>query len=458
MSEVCFYQNDSIISYKKLHYDIVTTREQVKRTQCNNVMLFHTDSYQFSVLFFALILENKHILLPPNQQQGTLDNLAKFCDATAGEISLFDKDKIEINVLDNNTINNQASERDFRLQELKGKITFFTSGSTGQPKAISKQFQQLTKELETLKSEFFSLLSQVNIFVSTVSHQHIYGLLFKILLPLSLKKTIISTTFEYPEHINTELAKLAYQEQSTLPQKILLISSPAHLKRLVIDNVLTDNSSNFIGTISSGGLLARNVSRMYKQQMDKSPIEVYGSTETGGIAWRDHQNEIETPWQVFSGIRYTVNKTNNLLEIESPLIKDKHYLTDDIVQAVSDKTFLLKGRADRTVKLEEKRINLDHIETHLLKHQDVLDVKIFVKETKKQFTQRTILCAVVVLNKDTHESVKTHGKLEINKQLNGFLLKEFERICLPKKWRYLTKFPYNSQGKLVLSELESLFD
>jgi len=64
----------------------------------------------------------------------------------------------------------------------------------------------------------------------------------------------------------------------------------------------------------------------------------------------------------------------------------------------------------------------------------------------------------VVLTPSGQQYLQDNGKLAVNNALKQHLLSDIERICLPKKWRYLTEFPYNSQGKLVLNDLEKLFD
>ena len=71
--------------------------------------------------------------------------------------------------------------------------------------------------------------------------------------------------------------------------------------------------------------------------------------------------------------------------------------------------------------------------------------------------RKTLSCALVIDEKATLV-MQTQGKRALNERLKQHLLTEFERICLPKKWRYLDKFPYNTQGKLVLKDLERLFD
>src|SRR5690606_20980028 len=63
-------------------------------------------------------------------------------------------------------------------------LEMFTSGSTGEPVAIPKCLRQLEQEVSGLANtlEWGPLSRRV---VGTVSHQHMYGLMFRVLIPLA---------------------------------------------------------------------------------------------------------------------------------------------------------------------------------------------------------------------------------------------------------------------------------
>lgn len=85
-------------------------------------------------------------------------------------------------------------------------------------------------------------------------------------------------------------AMLYYAEQlAALPQdkRYLFISSPAFLKRL--DTQLTPPPVAML--ISAGGMLAwQSVCETWRW-LAVWPDEIYGSTETGVLAWRHRQEE-----------------------------------------------------------------------------------------------------------------------------------------------------------------------
>ena len=97
-------------------------------------------------------------------------------------------------------------------------LVLFTSGSTGEPAAIRKSLRQLDAEVDALESVFGPMIDADAVVHGTVSHQHIYGLLFRILWPLSSGHSFAP-------------ARIAYNEQLTTlgPGPVVLIASPAHL-------------------------------------------------------------------------------------------------------------------------------------------------------------------------------------------------------------------------------------
>lgn len=470
MTNIAFITQNTFISIECFYSDIAQVRNDVKRSPYQNILLFDLDTYRFTVQLLALLLEDRHVLLPPNAQTGTVKQLSSSCDATMGTITVEDKSVVSRCLVESDkAITNNVyaatndeyfySSRETLFAQLKGQLTFFTSGSTGKPKAIVKHVAQLISEIDILAATFSEQLQQSSCVVSTVSHQHIYGLLFKVLLPLREGIAVANKTFEYPEHITTFFDEVSSHTNDLIkkPLKGLLISSPAHLKRLVLDNVLIPIKTTVSATFSSGGPLSFETSQCFTQQMQQAPIEVFGSTETGGIAWRCGQLDKKSPWVLFPTLSYKPIGPAGQLAISSPYIVEHEYLTDDLIQPIDANSFYLLGRVDRTIKLEEKRINLAHVERCLLAHLWVSEIRILVLPLSV-INNREVLAAVVELTPLAFDELEQQGKAAINNALKQQLLTEFERISLPKKWRYVKALPYNAQGKTALNELERLFD
>jgi len=412
------------------------------------VVLYHSDSVEFFIRLMALAQTPIDIILPPNAQPQTLAKMrelsAFFCGehsaASEGGFSYIDE------ALDDTSSSSLAEQRNDDIywpnDKISGRLIFFTSGSSGPAKAIYKTWTAINRELNTLEQTFMARFTTDSPrFVAMVSHQHIYGLLFKVLWPARFGHCWHGPMFHYPEH-------LAQYIDSQAPNNWVLIASPAQYSRLVQDNVLGGKRSNLTLLFSSGGPLEDSDATHLYQQFERAIIQVYGSTETGGIAYRQVSTSGAVPWQPFPGV--ALQRHNGQLTLKSPLL-DEPMRLDDKVQLLSNGEFMLLGRADRTVKVAEKRVNLVGMEARLIAHPWVKHAAIMQLSTGR-------LGALVVLTREGLPQFEQCPRKHISQTLKVHLGQEFEAVCLPRKWRYLQSLPYNSQGKLVPSELESYFD
>ncbi|WKD26120.1 AMP-binding protein [Pseudoalteromonas sp. KG3] len=407
-------------------------------------LLFDADSYRFSVLFFALLVAKKSVILPQNGQPEQLAQCLEYADEFTGDTDLLPTKVLFSHDLTCNSL--QALDIDEH-----SIIRFFTSGSTGAPKAIDKTFKQLVQEIQVLEAQFGANLNS-SLFVATVSHQHIYGLLFKLLWPLYSGYDVCLQSFEYPEHL------LHFIDNSTAQAGkagFTLISSPAYYHRLVQDNVLAPVKNKFRGCFSSGGPLQAIAAKLLTEQLAMSPIEVLGSTETGGIAWR--QQSHSSSWQAFKPIKIKLDDTQHLI-ISSPYVVEANwYRTDDRAQLLESGQFTLLGRADRIVKIEEKRCSLDEISQRIIEHSWVDECYVLLLESQQQH-KRNEIAAVLVLTPAGEIAVTELGKFKFSQTLKSHLKAFFEPLVIPRKFRYLPALPYNRQGKLEKAQLEKMFD
>jgi 3-hydroxymyristoyl/3-hydroxydecanoyl-(acyl carrier protein) dehydratase len=115
--------------------------------------------------------------------------------------------------------------------------------------------------------------------------------------------------------------------------------------------------------------------------------------------------------------------------------------------------FVLCGRVDRIVKIEEKRISLDRIEYRLMQSPLVREARVLVRSG-----DRDRVAAFVVLSDHGREASASMGKQAMNHLLREHLAEAVERIALPRSWRYLDTLPVNAQGKTTHAELSALLD
>ncbi len=387
-------------------------------------ILFHEEPIEFLIRLLALLVCNKKILLPANKQPETLKQIDLLCGQKA---QLYPEQLTSENIEPSTTNNIPVS----LALPLDAELTLFTSGSSEKPKPVTKALQNLLNEIEQLESLWGTSFETV---VATVSHQHLYGLLFRLLWPFFTGKPFSNYQIKYPEQL------------LELESKTALVTSPAILSRLDENMPYTQFSEVF----SSGGPLAFADAELVEGLLKVRPMEVYGSTETGGIGYR-RQFNVTTPWQLLPEVEI-VQKQQDCSTVQSPFIFETRLQLDDRIELKGNRQFQLLGRKDRIIKLEEKRVSLEQMELYLQNTVWVSSVKCLLLSNK-----RMTLAAVIVLSPEGQEELMKLGKNGLVKMLKAKLLELFELVVIPKKWRFIDTMPSNSMNKVMTSELKELF-
>jgi len=324
-------------------------------------------------------------------------------------------------------------------------LELFTSGSTGIRKRIPKTFAQLTNELAMLHRQWGGKLQSAPHF-ATVSHLHIYGLLFRLLWPLCGGDIFLDRSGLYWEEILGQLPAGA----------AAIISSPAHLIHLPQVARQYRHDWRNIAIFSSGGPLGRETALHIAEVCGQAPIEVLGSTETGGIAFRQQTRSLDWPWHPFPGV--TIRVQNGLLKVRSPFLpKPTAWLrTGDRAELVGEQRFRLRGRADQIVKLSEKRLSLTAMESKLSQHEAVEAARMILLPPQSHM-ERSHLAAVVVLTRQGRRLLEEVGTFSLIGTLRDHLMHDFEPVILPRLWRFPEALPYNTQRKVAVEDLLALF-
>jgi len=462
-SHVTGWRGDNAVTHVQFTRETDGWRQLLLRRPGTRFALFLQDTIAFAAALFGAWQAGKTIYLPSDTLADTCKALAQEVDGFIGEFdaALQPVQSPEPAAMDQANVH--------APQPLDGEapaLVVYTSGSTGAAQAIPKKLSQLSTEVATLEALFGARASSADI-VSTVSHQHIYGLLFKVLWPLAAGRAIHARSAFFPE----DLAAI-------VPQRPwLLLSSPAHLKRLP-DSQVRPDVTQLQAIFSSGGPLLPDAATATLQLLGHRPIEIYGSSETGGIAWRQpRQQELagtarDDSWLPMPQVEVRLNKEHDCLEVRSPHLPDDQWLRmADRVEFNSGqypaRGFYLRGRADRIVKLEEKRISLDQIERLLLASPLAAEVRVLVHQESPSSSsssspsspsRRERIAAFVVPTGAGRALLEQQGKLALNTQLRAVLADSIESVALPRLWRYLDALPANTQGKTTVAALTALLE
>jgi len=320
------------------------------------------------------------------------------------------------------------------------RLALYTSGSTGEPKRVDKTLAQLDRELENLHALWGRSLDGAAL-LATVPHHHIYGLLFRLLWPLAAGR---------PADEATSADAVELRAAARRHGKHVIVSTPAQLDRFPGLLALAEWQRPEI-IFSSGGPLSAATAARYREAFGAAPIEVFGSTETGGVAWRQRDGgREEDAWTPFSGIAVSLAEDGALV-LDSAYLPSRGWRMDDAATLLADGRFLLRGRLDRVVKIEGKRLSLPELEQRLEAHAWVARACAVALPAPQR------LGVVVVPTPEGAAALRRLGARALGDALRHHLAPALDPTLLPKRFRYVDALPVSERGKVSAQALAQLF-
>lgn len=299
---------------------------------------------------------------------------------------------------------------------------YFTSGSTGFPTAALKTQNNIDKEIEDLTK----LLKNYKIkkVIVTVPFIHIYGSLFGLFYPLHNNIDIILKEHFLPNDL-----------LNLIDDYSLVVTTPLYIKALNTINSKKDlNKAIFVS--STAQLLAKDA-KEFQNKFNSNIIQIFGSTETGGIAYKYNNDEL---WKALPSVKINID-IENKLKVKSSYVSNVLYekefkrtngeiQTFDYIELYDNK-FKLIGRSSQILKIAGKRYSTIQIENILEKVEGINKA------------------LVLVNNSDSLRGEILDITIESNKEL---LVKDIQKIL--KKELSNLKFSINLKivEKLKISE------
>lgn len=425
-------------TWKDFLVDSAKLRAFISEKKSEDWILHCEDYWYFLCAFVALLQCKKRILLTQNISENFIAEIKK-----PGVEFLTDQnvpDAVSIPELVRNSP--EPDEKFIRelpvLNSEETCILMFTSGSTGKPKAVPQRMKEFEEDNAFVISKWGEEFISRKL-VTTVSQHHIYGFLFGVSLPFTLGVPFRRKRIEFPEEFET-----------LSDEKYMIIATPAFLKRTVEIEEKLSLKNPWIFT--SGGACSAELAEKTEKLFGFCPLEVYGSTETSGIAYRQ-QSKDGPKFTPFANARLWLGD-DGCLRVVSPYIKNPEgFATADLAEFFDDGRFVLKGRSDSIVKIEEKRISLTEVENRILQTGLVADVKVVALQNDV----RQYLAAAIVLNPEGRRKFAGTEKYLVNRYFHDFLMQYFENVVLPKKWRFVEELPVDVQGKKHKDEIVAMF-
>ncbi len=414
-------------------------------------LVYLEDSYAFAVSILAVAHSGGVAVLPPNGQPGTLQRLGELADGFLVE------DSGRLGSVVGLVIDQPLRATDLPVANLGSLdstapfVEFFTSGTSGGNKRLPKRLCHLDDEVGVLEGVFGGEIGDAWV-VSTVSHQHIYGSLFAVLWPLVAGRPFSTRPYLHGSEVVGRLVE----------QPSVLVSSPVQLKAMADSEVLAEVSPAAI--FSSGAPLDERTACAVASVAGVAVSEIFGSTETGGVGWRRRPDGGEVSWRPFPGVAIDrdgegrLAVTSRFVSVgEVDQVCDdgpSRFAMGDLVEIDAEGGFSLKGRADRVVKIGSKRLSLPDMESELARHPWVTEAALVV--SRRGLESR--VSAAVVLSEDGRARLSEDGRGEAGKALAKALSPYFDRVLLPRAWRFVDRLPRTGQGKLPDAAVRALFD
>lgn len=425
--------------------------------------LFSENTELFATWFFALLAARKEVFLPPHAKAGILAPLAAACPTLVSDAAVPACVPRVLSPFPQEL----PPAPNVRFEPLVGRsVTFFTSGSTAEPKPIRKAFETLAAEVDfhARHADFAEFSGKTApafppLFVASVRVNRMLGMLWHLLLPLALGASIDADFIGIPEEFAAKLRAAPHGN-------VFLTTSPTFLEKTLEAAEFCAFPPRACRRIcTSGGVLRAPVAAGIERIFGVSPFEIFGSTETGGIASRRRAES--DFWSVFPPVRLEVaTETENAesagtrVRVFSPFcVADGFLLSDALAPAAGEfaafpRRFALRGRTDRLVKIAENRISLPEIEARFESHA-------FVSRTHALAPEGVPvrLGALIVPSATGRNFLKTAGtKRAFVAQIRADLEPLFESGAFPKKIRVINAIPTDAQGKIVRAEVSEFFE
>lgn len=292
------------------------------------------------------------------------------------------------------------------------QLTFRTSGSTGAAKSCTHALDMLHAEI-SVWAAMFETRTHI---VSLVPPQHLFGFVFTVVLAQALKRPVQDMRF----------ASAATLKRALQKPGALLVAAPVSWQFLArsIPAFPAD-----VHGVSSAALMPAELATQLKEQGLAALLDVYGSSETGGIGFRCAP---DTPYSLLPHwMLETSGDDASLINLKT----GAETALMDVVSPGPENTFALHKRRDGAVQVGGVNVFPDYVARVVTGFPDVAQCAV------RYCAERARLKAFVV----PHNRADDHSTLEQRlRQLCAQHLNTPER---PSAFMFGQALPVNALGK-----------
>lgn len=262
-------------------------------------------------------------------------------------------------------------------------LHFHSSGTTGSSKIIRHNKTFLEREIRFLAHYF----REVQTIIPFVPSYTIYGFLFTIWLPEKLSAKVC-----YP----------SATDWKNLSPNSLVVGTPFHWHWLL--SLLPEQELPFLGVSSGAPLSPSLFSKLLQKGIRLT--EIYGATETAGVAFRQQPQEsfgLFPYWQLLAE-----GADSRIADLDTG---DVYSLMDKVMRS-EEGGIAIMGRKDNQVNIAGVLVNTEHIAAIINKMPNVAHCQV----SAKSMNQELFIQAFIQLHTDT-DAARTQLQKQIDQQL-----------------------------------------
>lgn len=419
---VLAWENGQAITYRHFLSDVAALADLLPEK--STVINLADDRYRFLVGFAAALVRGQTTLLPPSRAPGALGQLAR--DYATSYCLVDDVEEVEplpSYQIPRSRWNATCTAKVPQIPIDHPAVVAFTSGSTGSPHPHSKTWGSLVTVARSTGSRLGLKASHPMTIVTTVPHQHMYGLETSIMLPIQHGMAFHAGRPLFPEDVRSAL--------SEVPSPRILVTTPLHIRACITAGLRLPHVECIL---SATAPLACSLARQAEAAFQTSVYEVYGFTEAGSLATK--RTVAEDTWHVLDGI--TMHQDSSGCSLQAPYLSEPISFPD-LVSMQTPHHFVLHGRSTDLVNIGGHRGSLNHLSQKLIEIDGVQDGIFFLPDDTRPSVTRLI--AFVVAPGKTAEHILSALRLVI------------DPMFLPRPLHLVPNLPRNETGKLTREAL-----
>jgi acyl-coenzyme A synthetase/AMP-(fatty) acid ligase len=403
--------------------DVAALAARLPARQC--VLNLCADRYRFMVALGAALRRRQISLLPPNVAPAVLQALAEdypdhymLTDAAHPSVPQF--------MFPDDLDSGRFAAADEQIAGSQKAILLFTSGSTGRPRPTAKNWGTLVRSARSAGRRLGVASLNGATIISTVPHQHSYGIESIILLGLQHGLIVDSGAPLYPGDVRDNIEAASGSR--------ILVTAPVHIRVLVNE---PGGMPRVDRILSATAPLPTSLAAQAEACFGGRLVEIYGCTEAGQVATRRTAHEAD--WRCFDDVELRQDEAGTWA---SGAAVEGSALLHDRIELTGPGTFLLGGRSADLVDVAGKRASLAHLNHQLMSIEGVQDGVFLMQEADAGHVARlTALAVAPGLQPETILST---------------LRNRIDAAFLPRPLVLVDALPRNTLGKLPRAALLEL--